>query len=57
MGDVADAIETAAEHLIATHVHDNRGRDDEHLVPYRGTHRLGRGADDDAEDRLRRART
>jgi len=37
MGDVADAIETAAEHLIATHVHDNHGRDDEHLVPYRGS--------------------
>lgn len=37
MGDVADAIETASEHLIATHVHDNRGRDDEHLVPYLGS--------------------
>jgi sugar phosphate isomerase/epimerase len=37
MGDVADAIEVAAEHLIATHVHDNRGRDDEHCVPYTGT--------------------
>ena len=37
MGDVADAIETAAEHLIATHVHDNRRRDDDHLVPYAGT--------------------
>jgi sugar phosphate isomerase/epimerase len=37
MGDVADAIETASEHLITTHVHDNRGRDDEHLVPYLGT--------------------
>ena len=37
MGDVADAIEIAAEHLVATHVHDNRRRDDEHLVPYRGT--------------------
>ena len=30
MGDVADAIETVAEHLIATHVHDNRGRKDDH---------------------------
>ena len=37
MGDVADAIETAAEHLITTHVHDNRRRADDHLVPYRGT--------------------
>jgi sugar phosphate isomerase/epimerase len=37
MGDVADAVETVAEHIIATHIHDNRGRDDEHLVPYRGS--------------------
>jgi sugar phosphate isomerase/epimerase len=37
MGDVVDAIETVAEHLITTHVHDNRGREDDHLVPYRGT--------------------
>ena len=37
MGDVADAIEAAAEHLITTHVHDNHGRDDEHLVPFRGS--------------------
>ena len=37
MGDVADAVETVAEHIITTHVHDNHGRDDEHLVPYRGS--------------------
>jgi sugar phosphate isomerase/epimerase len=37
MGDVADAVETAAEHLIATHVHDNRRRGDDHLVPYLGS--------------------
>ena len=36
MGDVPDAIETAAEHLITTHVHDNRRREDDHLVPYQG---------------------
>jgi sugar phosphate isomerase/epimerase len=36
-GDVPDAIETAAEHLIATHVHDNHGRSDDHLVPYQGS--------------------
>lgn len=36
-GDVPDAIETAAEHLIATHVHDNHGRGDDHLVPFRGS--------------------
>lgn len=35
-GDVADAVETVAEHLIATHVHDNRRRSDDHLVPYHG---------------------
>ena len=35
-GDVPDAIETVAEHLIATHVHDNHGRNDEHLAPYLG---------------------
>ena len=34
LGDVADAVETVAEHIIATHVHDNHGREDEHLVPY-----------------------
>jgi sugar phosphate isomerase/epimerase len=37
MGDVADAVETVAEHIITTHIHDNHRRDDEHLVPYRGT--------------------
>ncbi len=36
-GDVADAIEIVSEHLIATHVHDNGGRRDEHLVPYQGS--------------------
>ena len=37
MGEVADAVEMVAEHIITTHVHDNHQRDDEHLVPYRGT--------------------
>lgn len=37
MGDVADAVEISAEHLIATHIHDNRGREDQHLAPYLGT--------------------
>jgi sugar phosphate isomerase/epimerase len=36
MGDIADAIETSAEHLITTHVHDNRRREDDHLAPYLG---------------------
>jgi sugar phosphate isomerase/epimerase len=36
-GDVVEAIETVSGHLIATHVHDNRGRTDDHLVPFDGT--------------------
>jgi sugar phosphate isomerase/epimerase len=36
MGDVGDAVETVAEHLITTHVHDNRRTNDDHLVPFEG---------------------
>ena len=36
-GDIVESIETVSEHLIATHVHDNRGRTDDHLVPFEGT--------------------
>src|SRR6185295_18533178 len=36
-GDVVDAVETVSEHLIATHVHDNAGRSDDHLLPFDGT--------------------
>jgi sugar phosphate isomerase/epimerase len=36
-GDVVDAVEAVSEHLVATHIHDNRGRSDEHLVPFDGT--------------------
>jgi sugar phosphate isomerase/epimerase len=36
-GDVVEAVETVSEHLIATHVHDNRGRTDDHLRPFAGT--------------------
>jgi sugar phosphate isomerase/epimerase len=36
-GDVIDAVETVSEHLIATHVHDNGGRTDDHLLPFEGT--------------------
>jgi sugar phosphate isomerase/epimerase len=36
-GDLIDAIETVSGHLITTHVHDNRGRSDDHLVPFEGT--------------------
>ena len=36
MGDVVDAIETCSGHIITTHLHDNRGRSDDHLVPGKG---------------------
>jgi sugar phosphate isomerase/epimerase len=36
-GDLVDAIETVSEHLVTTHVHDNRGRTDDHLLPFEGT--------------------
>jgi sugar phosphate isomerase/epimerase len=36
-GDLIDAIETVSEHFVTTHVHDNRGRTDDHLVPFEGT--------------------
>lgn len=36
MGDVVDAIETCSGHLITTHLHDNRGRHDDHLLPGKG---------------------
>lgn len=36
MGDVVDAIETCSGHLVTTHLHDNRGRTDDHLVPGQG---------------------
>jgi sugar phosphate isomerase/epimerase len=37
MGDVAEAIETVSGHLLTTHVHDNGGKRDDHLVPFAGT--------------------
>jgi sugar phosphate isomerase/epimerase len=37
MGDVVDAIETLSGMLIASHVHDNHGKRDEHLPPFEGT--------------------
>jgi len=36
-GDLVEAIETVSEHLVTTHVHDNRGRTDDHLIPFDGT--------------------
>ena len=37
MGDLGEAIETLSGHLLTTHVHDNNGRRDDHLVPFAGT--------------------
>jgi sugar phosphate isomerase/epimerase len=37
MGDVGEAIETLSGHLWTTHVHDNGGRQDDHLVPFAGS--------------------
>lgn len=37
MGDLGEAIETISGHLWTTHVHDNIGRRDDHLVPFAGT--------------------
>jgi len=36
MGDLIDAIESTAGHLVTTHVHDNHRRRDDHLVPLDG---------------------
>jgi sugar phosphate isomerase/epimerase len=36
MGDVVDAVETCSGHVVTTHLHDNDGRDDGHLVPWAG---------------------
>lgn len=36
-GELLDAIDTTAEHVVAVEVHDNRGRTDEHLMPLDGT--------------------
>lgn len=37
MGDPIDAVETLSGLLATTHVHDNGGREDEHLLPFEGT--------------------
>jgi sugar phosphate isomerase/epimerase len=37
MGGALDAVETVGGHLITTHIHDNAGRQDDHLVPFEGT--------------------
>lgn len=35
-GDVVDALETVAGYLVTTHLHDNGGRRDDHLLPFDG---------------------
>lgn len=35
-GDVVDAVEAISGALVTTHVHDNRGRTDDHLLPFEG---------------------
>lgn len=36
-GDAMDAVEACSGHIVTTHLHDNRGVRDEHLLPGRGT--------------------
>ncbi len=36
-GDVGEAIETVSGHLRSTHLHDNHGTHNDHLVPYAGS--------------------
>jgi sugar phosphate isomerase/epimerase len=37
LGDVVDAVETVSGLVTCTHVHDNRGTKDDHLMPFDGT--------------------
>jgi sugar phosphate isomerase/epimerase len=37
LGDLGEAIETVSGHLWTTHVHDNGGKKNDHLVPYAGS--------------------
>lgn len=37
MGDLGEAVETLSGHLWTTHVHDNGGTRDDHLVPFSGS--------------------
>jgi sugar phosphate isomerase/epimerase len=36
-GDVVEAIETCSGHILTTHLHDNRGKRDDHLLPGQGS--------------------
>lgn len=37
MGGAPEAVEVLSGHIITTHVHDNNGREDAHLVPFAGS--------------------
>ncbi len=37
MGDPIEAVETLSGLLVTTHIHDNSGREDEHVPPFEGT--------------------
>ena len=37
LGDAGEAVETASEYLVTTHIHDNRRQSDDHLVPFQGS--------------------
>ena len=37
MGGAPEAIEALGGHIITTHLHDNRGSEDSHLVPFSGS--------------------
>ena len=37
VGDVVEAVETCSGHILTTHVHDNRGQRDDHLLPGQGS--------------------
>ena len=37
MGDLGEAIELVGGHLLTTHVHDNGGKRDDHLLPFAGS--------------------
>lgn len=43
LGDLAEAIETVSGLLLTTHVHDNGGREDDHMAPFEGTIDWARG--------------
>jgi len=36
-GDIPSALETSRDLIVTTHLHDNRGERDDHLLPYEGT--------------------